>query len=329
MLRLVARGFFRELVNYGVQREEIVRVASHLLDNLLVQQARRGESFYSDRFTVASVVDEWQASRRLAVQHVQLRPLERGVVPLVARWLAAPSARDDFAPAFPETEAALAEYFARPGVDYFAIYCDGAPVGFVGGENVDVASGKLEMKKLVGETALRGKGIGKRATFGFLYYAFMILGVHKVYLHSRDMNMRNINLNSRFGFELEGVFLEDVRVGERRADLVRMALLKPLWLAIFDQAAPPAAASSVPPVGVLGVGAARRGVRRRPARGAACSGGLAAVGLGERQQALDGFARGQGLAGREARRGRGEERREGEPAPGLPRQELDAEGGHP
>jgi RimJ/RimL family protein N-acetyltransferase len=89
------------------------------------------------------------------------------------------------------------------------------------------------MKKLVGEVELQGKGIGKRATFGFLYYAFMILGMHKVYIHSRDINVRNINLNSGFGFELEGVFLEDVQVGGRRADVIRMALLKPLWTAMF------------------------------------------------------------------------------------------------
>jgi RimJ/RimL family protein N-acetyltransferase len=84
------------------------------------------------------------------------------------------------------------------------------------------------MKKLVGEPGLQGKGIGKQATFGFLYYAFMIRNLNKVYIHSRDINMRNVNLNSRFGFELEGVFLDE------RQDVVRMALFKPLWLQIFS-----------------------------------------------------------------------------------------------
>jgi len=107
-------------------------------------------------------------------------------------------------------------------------------VGIVGGENVDPVAGKLEMKKLVGESGLQGKGIGKRATFGFLYYAFMVRNLNKVYIHSRDINIRNINLNSRFGFELEGIFFEDIRVGDKRQDVVRMALFKPLWLQIFS-----------------------------------------------------------------------------------------------
>jgi diamine N-acetyltransferase len=110
----------------------------------------------------------------------------------------------------------------------------GRLVGIIGCENLDRASGKTEMRKLVGDPELRGRGIGKRATFGFLYYAFMVLDLHKVYMHSRDINVRNINLNSGFGFELEGVFLEDVPTPDgRRADLIRMALLKPLWLAVF------------------------------------------------------------------------------------------------
>ena len=86
-------------------------------------------------------------------------------------------------------------------------------------------------------SGLRGKGIGKRATFGFLYYAFMILNLNKVYIHSRDINMSNLNLNSRFGFELEGVFFEDLKVGDQRQDVVRMALFKSLWLQIFSRPA--------------------------------------------------------------------------------------------
>jgi RimJ/RimL family protein N-acetyltransferase len=80
---------------------------------------------------------------------------------------------------------------------------------------------------------LQGKGIGKRATFGFLYYAFMIWNLNKVYIHSRDINIRSINPNSRFGFELEGVFPDDITVRDKRQDVVRMALFKSVWLQIF------------------------------------------------------------------------------------------------
>ena len=239
MLRLVSKGFYNELINYGVRKEEILRVASHLLDNLMAQEKKpeAGVQYYNRMFTLDTVQDEWKERRQLAVQHATLRPLQPAVIARVVEWLKNPAVRESFVPAFPEKERDLQKYFTHPTRDYFGIYYNGQPVGIVGGENIDPLAGKLEMKKLVGESGLQGKGIGKRATFGFLYYAFMVLNLNKVYIHSRDINIHNINLNSRFGFELEGIFFEDIRVGERRQDIVRMALFKSLWLQIFSRAA--------------------------------------------------------------------------------------------
>ncbi|PYK73302.1 MAG: hypothetical protein DME42_07285 [Verrucomicrobia bacterium] len=236
MLKLVAKGFYNELTKYGVGKPEIIRVASHLLDNLLAQQKKpdKDVGYYNGIFTLASVKDEWTERKQLAVEPVKLRPLQKQVVSKVVGWLKNPAVRESFVPAFPENESKLQEYFAEPAREYFSIEYNGEPVGIVGGENIDATTGKLEMKKLVGESGLQGKGIGKRATFGFLYYTFMIRNLNKVYIHSRDINIRNINLNSRFGFELEGVFLDEIKVGDKRQDVVRMALFKPLWLQIFS-----------------------------------------------------------------------------------------------
>jgi RimJ/RimL family protein N-acetyltransferase len=239
MLKLVAKGFYNELTNYGVRKHEIVWVASHLLANLLAQEKKpaEGVEYYNTIFTLASVKDEWADRKQIAIQQVTLRPLQALVVSKVIAWLKVPAVRESFVPAFPENEGELQKYFTHPTREYFSIYYNDQAVGIVGGENIDLRAGKLEMKKLVGESGLQGKGIGKRATFGFLYYAFMIRNLNKVYIHSRDINMRNINLNSRFGFELEGVFLDDIRVGDKHQDIVRMALFKPRWLQIFSRGA--------------------------------------------------------------------------------------------
>jgi len=239
MLKLVAKSFYNELTNYGVSEHEIFNMASHLLDNLLAKESKpaEGVEYYNDIFTLASVKDEWTECKQLAVQHVTLRPLQPPDFSKLSTWLKTPAVRESFVPAFPEKQSELRNYFADPTREYFGIYYDDQLVGIVGGENIDLTAGKLEMKKLVGESGLQGKGIGKRATFGFLYYAFMIRNLNKVYIHSRDINMRNINLNSRFGFELEGVFIDDIIVGDKHQDVLRMALFKPLWLQIFSDKA--------------------------------------------------------------------------------------------
>jgi len=235
MLKLVAKSFYNELTNYGVSDHEVIHMASHLLDNLLAKESKpaEGVEYYNGIFTLASVRDEWTDFEQLAVQHVTLRPLQLSDVSKVSTWLKSAAVRESFVPEFPEKRNELRNYFADPTREYFGIHYDDQLVGIVGGENIDPTAGKLEMKKLVGESGLQGKGIGKRATFGFLYYAFMIRNLNKVYIHSRDINIRNINLNSRFGFELEGIFLNDIIVGDKHQDVLRMALFKPLWLQIF------------------------------------------------------------------------------------------------
>jgi hypothetical protein len=44
MLKLAAKGFYNELANYGVRKDEIGWVASHLLDNLLAQEKKAAEA---------------------------------------------------------------------------------------------------------------------------------------------------------------------------------------------------------------------------------------------------------------------------------------------
>ena len=239
MLRLVTKGFYNELMNYGVGKGEVIRVASHLLDNLLAKEKRPAEevTYYNGIFNLVSVKDEWANRKQLAIGPVMLRPLQSKIISKLVGWLKDPAVRESFVPAFPENSRELEEYFSQPAREYFSIDYNGVPVGIVGGENIDPTTGKLEMKKLVGESGLQGKGIGKQATFAFLYYAFMIRNMNKVYIHSRDINIRNINLNSRFGFELEGVFLDDITIGDKHQDVVRMALFKPLWLQIFSERA--------------------------------------------------------------------------------------------
>jgi RimJ/RimL family protein N-acetyltransferase len=185
-------------------------------------------------FTIRDVKDEWADGRRLTVQGLSITPMDAKVVPQVALWLREPAVRGNFYPKFPEKEGQLKEYFKSPAREYFSIWHEEKLAGIMGADHIDAESGRVEMRKLVGETAMRGKGIGKRATFLFLYYVFVMKKFRKVYLHSLDINIRNLNLNGKFGFELEGVFLEEVMVGGKMRDVVRMALAGPIWLELFS-----------------------------------------------------------------------------------------------
>ena len=100
MLKLVAKGFFNELVNYGVNEAEVLKVAGHLLDNVLHKSgpANKTVEFYNKLFTIRDVKDEWAAAKRLTVQGLSITPMEAKMVPQVAAWLRAPAVRENFYP---------------------------------------------------------------------------------------------------------------------------------------------------------------------------------------------------------------------------------------
>lgn len=233
MLKLVAKGFYRELVNYGVKEPEILTVAGHLLDNVVLKSpptAPRAAA-YNELFRIGDV-RAGQAGRP-ELHEVSLAPFAAEYAARVAAWLEVPKVRNSFFPRFPESPAALQAHLSAADCEYFSIFHQEKFVGIIGAEHIDQAAGKAEMKKLVGDPAMRGKGIGKRATFLFLYQMFIVRGLFKIYLHTLDINIRNLNLNGNFGFWVEGVFFEDVAIDDERKDLVRMALSATAWRELF------------------------------------------------------------------------------------------------
>jgi RimJ/RimL family protein N-acetyltransferase len=236
MLKLVAKGFYNELINYGVNKPEILTVAGHLLDNLLHQGgvANKEGEYYNQLFRIKDIQDQWSDKKRLTVHQVSLVPLDSSLTSAIAAWLQDPVVRESFVPAFPTSQKDLDNYFRNPTRQYFGIFYQQEPSGIIGAENIDREVMKLEMRKLVGNPAMHGKGIGKQATLLFLYYVFEILKFQKVYLHSTDINIRNLNLNNKFGFELEGVFFEDALVQGRKVDIVRMGLRTSVWQELFS-----------------------------------------------------------------------------------------------
>lgn len=235
MLKLVAKGFYKELINYGVKEPEILTVAGHLLDNvsLKTNPNRIPIDTYNTLFSTKDIRDDWKEKREIGISDISISPLLSEDYDQVGEWTNSPEARRYFYPHFPDTNSELEQYFQSGEREYFRIVSGNDFVGIIGADQVDNQSKKLEMRKLVGASQERGKGIGKNATFLFLYYAYLIKNFEKVFLHSLDINLRNLSLNGKFGFYLEGVFFEDVTIDGERHDLVRMALSRSVWKELF------------------------------------------------------------------------------------------------
>jgi len=235
ILKLVSSSFYKELRNYGVEKSDIVSVSMNLLDYITVEKndgLTTLDKHYN--FNVSQIDDYWSSENKLVLDGVSIQPLSRSAIPEIIGWLQEKELNNTLIRFFPKSKEMLENYLFAAKYIYFGVYFESINlVGIIGAENYHEQFRKLEMKKFIGSCNFRNKGIGKAATFLFLYYAFHILDVNKVYIHSLDTNIKNINLNSRFGFELEGLLYNEVAIDDVFHDVLRMCLLRQNWLACF------------------------------------------------------------------------------------------------
>lgn len=236
MLKLVTQSFYKELKKYGFEESDLVTVSLELLDRVTHPELNGtiDQPTYREQFTVEDIIDHWNTAKELTLGEVRISPLLPQHVPTVAGWLHQERIQNTFISLLPKKPEQLAQYFFEQALrEYFAIFYQDRFVGFIGADQIDQTHKRIEMKKLVGVSGLSGKGIGKRATFLFLYWAFSKRGFNKVFIHSMDTNIQNINLNSKFGFELEGVFFEEIFNEGNFRDVLRMGLLRERFYKIF------------------------------------------------------------------------------------------------
>lgn len=235
VLEIVSSSFYKELVKYGIDKSDIVSVSMNLLD--YATDNNNGSSSNPKelyKFKIGDIKDSWKKSNELSLDNVCVKELKNDEIDTIVEWLKANEIHGTFIDFFPKEKKDLKEYLLNsPDKKYFAIYFDERFVGIIGAERINEKFSKLEMKKFIGDKKFRGKGIAKSSTFLFLYYAFKILSFNKVYIHSMDTNIKNINLNSHFGFNLEGLLYNEVSVDDIFHDVIRMGLLKKKWKQLF------------------------------------------------------------------------------------------------
>ena len=143
MLKLVTKGFYNELRNFGVDTNEILRVASHLLDQVMAgdDPQELGVPYLNGVLDLGRVEDDWKERQTITVEGVTLHPIQPATIPMVKGWLEPDEVRQSFIPPFPSTLEGLGDYFDDPMNSFFEIQFEGKPVGVIGGEYRDDRAG--------------------------------------------------------------------------------------------------------------------------------------------------------------------------------------------
>ena len=121
----------------------------------------------------------------------------------------------------PEHEAWFERISKRTDCVYFAVEQeqDGRHVGNVWLWAIDNRHRKAELRIVIGEADVRGRGLGRAAIDLAVRHGFETLRLHRVYAYVLALNPNARRAFEKAGFLLEGTLRDDRWVGDRFADV--------------------------------------------------------------------------------------------------------------
>lgn len=106
------------------------------------------------------------------------------------------------------------------------VYFQGKPVGLFGLLNIDLKNRQAEDYSLIGDTSVKGQGIGSKAGILNLAHAFYDLNLNKVWGTIEVGNTASIRRWRSMGGIVEGYLHDYIWKGDRFADAYYVAIFK-------------------------------------------------------------------------------------------------------
>jgi RimJ/RimL family protein N-acetyltransferase len=97
-------------------------------------------------------------------------------------------------------------------------------IGNIGLTSIDWVNRKAELGMLLGDKAFWNKGYMSEAFFLMTKYAFSKLNLHKLYAGTEQDNKAAMALFKKMGWNIEGIFKEDMLRGWKYVNVVRFAI---------------------------------------------------------------------------------------------------------
>ena len=176
-------------------------------------------------------------STLLRGNRVQLTTLTQSTLPTVAQWHQNPEFLRlfDVLPAYPKTEAALAQWLEdmHKATDAFLFAVRSLDndelIGYVELDGILWTHRVSGVSIAIGEAKYRGQGYGYEVMQLVLRFAFDELNLHRVQLTVFSYNERAIALYEKLGFQREGVYREYLQRDGKRYDMYLYGLLRSEW----------------------------------------------------------------------------------------------------
>jgi UDP-4-amino-4,6-dideoxy-N-acetyl-beta-L-altrosamine N-acetyltransferase len=115
---------------------------------------------------------------------------------------------------------------------YWIVEVEKKKIGVVYLFNIDLKNSKCIWGFYLGDTSIRGKGIGSKIKFKLLTYVFEELKLNKLYGEILPFNEKSIKMHEKFGFTKEGYLRNHISKNGSFIDVIFVGLLQKEW---YDQ----------------------------------------------------------------------------------------------
>lgn len=117
---------------------------------------------------------------------------------------------------------------------YWIIVYNGQKLGLASVTGIDQILQSCYWAFYLGDTTLRGAGIGGKVEFKVLDYVFFELELNKLRCEVFVSNNKVIKMHEKFGFRREAYYREHCVKGKEKLDVVGLALLKSEWIQLRE-----------------------------------------------------------------------------------------------
>jgi RimJ/RimL family protein N-acetyltransferase len=221
-IEALSRNFFKEASLYGFKYEHYLKFVNVLLEQalssngIIAQPNSELEFLHKNNFNELPIETE-ELTIRLYNSDKDFE--------LVNEWLKDKYGKYFLHSLITSNKMSIAKLLSSEDNLLGIISDKNKEIGMVSYLNIDKKLHKAELRKIIGDPNVRGKGFGKKATKLWMNYGKNKLKLRKIYLYTVDTNIRNIKLNEELGFKVEGILRNEVRIDNRYQDVLRMGIL--------------------------------------------------------------------------------------------------------
>lgn len=167
-----------------------------------------------------------------------IRPLEEKDLEMVRNWRNSPEVSqymytDNYISK--ENQIAwFAKVSADPTCEYLVVEYEGKPLGLLYFTEYSKTFDSCFWAFYLGDTSVRGAGIGTKIEYHALSYVFDTLQFNKLRCEVLIDNDKVIKMHEKFGFRREAFYREHVKKQGKYCDVVGLAMLKREWDMLKD-----------------------------------------------------------------------------------------------